>query len=68
MVAPGGRLYYYEVTPRTERERRGETIVRSFERPQDWTVLPWHVVHPYSPASDLIVLEFDRTRKGDGRP
>ena len=68
VVAPGGRLYYYEVTPRTERERRGETIVRSFERPQDWTVLPWHVVHPYSPASDLIVLEFDRTRKGDGRP
>ncbi len=66
-VAPGGRLYYYEVTPRTERERRGETIVRSFERPMEWTAGPARVVHPYSPSSDLVVIPLDR-RSAEGTP
>jgi tRNA (guanine37-N1)-methyltransferase len=64
-VARRGRLYYYEVTPRTELERRGETIVRGFDRPGDWTALEPEVVHPYSPAADLAVFEFDR-RDGPG--
>ncbi len=60
-VAPSGRLYYYEVTPRSEIERRGETIVRSLDRPKEWTVLAPRVVHPYSPVADLAALSFQRS-------
>jgi tRNA (guanine37-N1)-methyltransferase len=60
LVAPGGRLYYYEVTPRTEIERRGETIVRSFEQPAEWSAEPVRVVHPYSPAADLVAIPIRR--------
>jgi tRNA (guanine37-N1)-methyltransferase len=65
-VVPGGRLYYYEVTPRTELERRGETIVRSFERPAEWSVGPVRVVHPYSPVSDLASFRFSRLPAAGG--
>jgi tRNA (guanine37-N1)-methyltransferase len=64
-VARAGRLYYYEVTPRTELERRGETIVRSFENPAEWTPEPPRVVHPYSPTSDLVAIEFGRRSEED---
>ena len=60
-VARRGRLYYYEVTPRTEIERRGETVVRTLEQPREWTVVDQHVVHPYSPVSDLVAYVFERT-------
>jgi tRNA (guanine37-N1)-methyltransferase len=66
-VVPGGRLYYYEVTPRTEIERRGETIVRSFEQPAEWTSQPVRVVHPYSPSSDLVAVSLIRGA-ADGAP
>jgi tRNA (guanine37-N1)-methyltransferase len=66
-VAHRGRLYYYEVTPRTEVERRGETIVRSFDHPGAWTVRDPEVVHPYSPIADLVVFEFDHVPRA-GRP
>jgi tRNA (guanine37-N1)-methyltransferase len=59
-VAPRGRLYYYEVTPRTELERRGETIVRSFHQPAEWRTRESHLVHPYSPVADLIGYVFER--------
>lgn len=59
-VAPGGRLYYYEVTPRTELAHRGEAIVGSFEHPADWRAAAARVVHPYSPVSDLVAIAFDR--------
>jgi tRNA (guanine37-N1)-methyltransferase len=64
-VAHGGRLYYYEVTPRTELERRGETVVRSFENPAQWTAEPVRVVHPYSPTSDLVAIVLDRRSAED---
>ena len=63
-VAGRGRLYYYEVTPRTEVERRGEAVVRALDRPEEWTVADQHVVHPYSPRADLLAVVLER---GPGR-
>jgi tRNA (guanine37-N1)-methyltransferase len=61
-VARRGRLYYYEVTPRTELERRGESVVRTLERPSEWQVAGQHVVHPYSPVADLVAFVLERSR------
>ncbi len=55
-VARRGRLYYYEVSARREFQARGETVVNLLEQPTEWTVADRHVVHPYSPTSDLIAL------------
>jgi tRNA (guanine37-N1)-methyltransferase len=63
-VALRGRLYYYEVTPRTEFERRGESVLRTLERPEEWTVIEHHVVHPYSPTADLAAFVFERSLEG----
>ncbi|MGA9839767.1 MAG: methyltransferase domain-containing protein [Thermoplasmata archaeon] len=60
-VAPRGRLHYYEVTARTEFERRGEAVVHALDRPEEWTVKDQHVVHPYSPRSDLVAFVFERS-------
>ncbi len=59
-VARRGRLYYYEVTPRTELERRGEAVVRTLDRPEVWSVVDQHVVHPYSPNSALVAFVLER--------
>lgn len=67
-VVRSGRLYYYEVTPRTELERRGETLLQSLDRPEHWTVVEHHVVHPYSPASDLVAFDFERSGGGTAAP
>ena len=61
-VAPRGRLYYYEVTPRTDLERRTEGVVESLGPKGTWTRADTHVVHPYSPASDLVAFVFERGR------
>jgi tRNA (guanine37-N1)-methyltransferase len=63
-VARRGRLYYYEVTPRTELERRGEAMIRTLDQPSEWTVVDQHVVHPYSPAADLVAFVLERARGG----
>lgn len=60
-VAPGGRLYYYEVTPRTELPGRGDTLVNLMAAVGKFAVVGEHVVHPYSPASDLVVYDFARS-------
>jgi tRNA (guanine37-N1)-methyltransferase len=62
-VAHRGWLYYYEVTPRTELERRGDAVVRTLGRPGEWSVVEQHVVHPYSPQSDLVAFVLERNRK-----
>jgi tRNA (guanine37-N1)-methyltransferase len=67
-VAPRGRLFYYEVTPRTEIGRRGETIVRSFDRPEEWTPSAPRVVHAYSPGSDLVAYRLERGPYSEGSP
>jgi tRNA (guanine37-N1)-methyltransferase len=63
-VATRGRLYYYEVTPRTQQERRGEDVIRALGRPEEWELVGQHSVHPYSPVSDLIAFTVERTRGG----
>ena len=61
-VARRGRFYYYEVTPRAEFERRGEAVVGKLDRPEEWTVVDQHVVHPYSPSADLVAFVLARSR------
>ncbi|HTW40480.1 MAG TPA: methyltransferase domain-containing protein [Thermoplasmata archaeon] len=59
-LAPRGRLYYYEVTSRAEWEERGTSVTRILDAPTDWTVVDQHVVHPYSPTSDLAAFVLER--------
>ncbi len=59
-VAPGGRLYYYEVASRTDIERRSEEIVASLGTSGAWTVAERRTVHPYSPSSDLTAFVLER--------
>jgi tRNA (guanine37-N1)-methyltransferase len=58
-IAPRGRLHYYEVTPRAELEERAEAVVSALG-PGSWELVGRHVVHPYSPASDLIAYVVGR--------
>jgi tRNA (guanine37-N1)-methyltransferase len=67
-VARRGRLYYYEVTPRPEFERRGDAVVRTLERPEEWSVIEQHVVHAYSPRSDLVAFVLERNAGAEGEP
>jgi tRNA (guanine37-N1)-methyltransferase len=59
-VAARGRLHYYEVTLRAEAGRRGEAVVESLG-PPDWRLVDRHVVHPYSPAADLMAFTLERS-------
>jgi tRNA (guanine37-N1)-methyltransferase len=59
-VAPRGRLYYYEVASRDELESRSEVVVNALGRDASWTVIDRHVVHPYSPTSDLLAWVVER--------
>lgn len=61
IVAPGGRLYYYEVIPRTALTEREQAIMNALGSDGAWQIREHHVVHPYSPASDLVALSFERT-------
>ncbi len=60
-VAPGGRLYYYEVVSRTELAKRGVALVNSLEPEGQFTLVTERVVHPYSPASDLVAFVLERS-------
>jgi tRNA (guanine37-N1)-methyltransferase len=61
-VAPGGRLYYYEVVSRTELVGRGEALVNSLQSVGEFAEVAERVVHPYSPASDLVAFVLERSR------
>lgn len=61
-VALRGHLWYYEVVPRRDLGRRGEAIVRALGRPGQWEFEGSHVIHPYSPAADLVAFELARAR------
>jgi tRNA (guanine37-N1)-methyltransferase len=61
-IAPRGRLHYYEVTPRAELERRAEAVVSALG-PGDWELVDRHLVHPYSPTSDLVAFAFERLER-----
>jgi len=60
-VRPHGRVYYYEVVPRTEVEERTEEVVSSLRPATGWKVTDSHVVHPYSPLSDLRAFTLERS-------
>ena len=67
-VAPRGHLYYYEVVPRDEIQHRGEAVVRALGSSEEWAVAAQHVVHPYSPAADLIGYDLERREPRGGVP
>jgi tRNA (guanine37-N1)-methyltransferase len=60
-VAPRGRLYYYEVTPRTDLAGRGVELVKSLAPSGTFILVAERVVHPYSPSSDLVAFVLERT-------
>ncbi|MGD0588514.1 MAG: methyltransferase domain-containing protein [Thermoplasmata archaeon] len=59
-VAPGGRLYYYEVTPRTDLPGRRTELVKLLAPSGLFAVAAERVVHPYSPMSDLVAFVLER--------
>jgi len=61
-TAIGGRLYYYEVVPRSELPGRGTLLVTSLSTVGTFTVVDERVVHPYSPSSDLVAFTLQRLR------
>ncbi|HTP53718.1 MAG TPA: methyltransferase domain-containing protein [Thermoplasmata archaeon] len=60
VVAPGGRLYYYEIVPRAELKQRGDVIAGSLGPTGEWRPIAFHVVHPYAPDADLAGFVFAR--------
>lgn len=52
-VAPGGSIHYYEVVARVNRATRPIELIGHLRPGGGWTVSEEHVVHEYSPASDL---------------
>ena len=60
-VARGGRLYYYEVVPRAELGGRGVALVSSLASVGKFALPGERVVHPYSPASDLVAYVLERS-------
>jgi tRNA (guanine37-N1)-methyltransferase len=60
-VAPGGRLYYYEVVPRSEFAIRGVGLMNSLASVGEFAVVAEHVVHPYSPTSDLTAFVIEKS-------
>ena len=63
VVAPGGRLYYYEVVPRTALTERQEVIMSALGSDGAWKVRATRLVHPYSPASDLRAFVLERSEE-----
>jgi tRNA (guanine37-N1)-methyltransferase len=62
-VLPRGRLHYYEVSPRAELERRGKAVIDALGADGRWDVVEHHVVHPYSPTSDLVAFVVERSER-----
>lgn len=60
VVAPAGRLYYYEIVLRSELEHRGDVIAGSLEPVGAWRSVDARIVHPYSPDADLVAFTLER--------
>jgi tRNA (guanine37-N1)-methyltransferase len=60
-VGRGGTLHYYEIMERSSVRDRVEAFVRQLPGPTPWSLRDQHVVHPYSPDSDLIAVTAQRT-------
>jgi tRNA (guanine37-N1)-methyltransferase len=61
LVRPGGTIHYYEVVVRDALARRAEQLMDEAGGPSHWSKATSHVVHPYSPASDLIAFTLTAT-------
>ena len=61
VVAPGGRLYHYEVIPRTALTEGEAMIMRALGSDGSWQLRERRIVHPYSPASDLRAFVLERS-------
>ncbi|HTT26268.1 MAG TPA: methyltransferase [Thermoplasmata archaeon] len=57
-VARGGTLHYYEIMERSAVAARLAALPASFAGP--WSLREHHIVHPYSPSSDLVAVTLDR--------
>ncbi len=62
VVARAGALHYYEVTARSEAGAPAR-LLTTLGAPGAWQLADRHVVHPYSPRSDLVAYEL---RRGEG--
>ncbi len=60
-VSTGGRLFFYEVTDRAEEGSRPASLVERLGGSAAWRLRERHVVHPYSPAADLVAYTFERS-------
>ncbi len=60
VVAPGGRLFYYEVTDRANAETRPAGLLQTLGTGPAWRLRDRRVVHPYSPAADLVAYTLER--------
>jgi tRNA (guanine37-N1)-methyltransferase len=60
VVARAGRLFYYEVAEREGRPARSTALLARLGGATEWRVVESHVVHPYSPTSDLLGYTFER--------
>ncbi len=55
-VMPAGTLHHYEVVRRADLPQRGRDLLQEVSEAtaSRWTLAAPHVVHPYSPSSDLV--------------
>jgi tRNA (guanine37-N1)-methyltransferase len=60
VVAPAGRLAFYEVVERGTAESHAEKVIEALGGPGSWQLVDLHEVHPYSPAADLLSYTFVR--------
>jgi tRNA (guanine37-N1)-methyltransferase len=60
LVCRAGRLFWYEVTERGASERRTWEVLEVLGGPTSWRLVDSHVVHPYSPTSDLVGYTLER--------
>ena len=65
VVRPGGTVHYYEVTDRRRQPGRSEELREMTEAGDAWRVPRPHVVHPYSPQSDLVAYTLERGGMGN---
>jgi len=60
LVCRAGRLFYYEVAERDEMERAPRRVLEVLGGSNSWSLVDSHVVHPYSPTSDLVSYTLER--------
>lgn len=60
VVRPGGTIHYYEVVARDALPRRTGELVDGIGGASRWVGTHPHVVHPYSPVSDLVAFTLTR--------